>query len=143
IFSSGAAGLVTAQAADNHTRTHAAGAESLWTLGRHNVTFGGDVRRQAWDVVAQQDARGAFSFTGAASGSDLADFMLGLPHTRALAFGNPDKYPRAPAYDAYVTDDLRVNPVTINAGVRWEYEAPIDERFGRLVNLDVTPGFTS
>ena len=28
-------------------------------------------------------------------------------------------------------------------GVRWEYEAPITERFGRLVNLDVAPGFTA
>ena len=143
IFSSGAAGLASAQAADNHNRTQGAGAESLWTLGRHNVTFGGDFRRQAWDVFAQQDARGAFSFTGA-SGSDLADFVLGLPHTSSIAVGNPDKYLRAPAVDAYVTDDYRVNPVlSITAGVRWEYESPIDEQFGRLVNLDVAPGFTS
>src|SRR5262249_37106370 len=30
---------------------------------------------------------------------------------------------------------------TLNAGVRWEYSAPITELYGRLVNLDVTPGF--
>ena len=33
--------------------------------------------------------------------------------------------------------------LTVNAGVRWEYEAPITERFGRLVNLDIAPGFTA
>ena len=33
--------------------------------------------------------------------------------------------------------------LTVNAGVRWEYEAPIDERLGRLANLDVAPGFTA
>src|SRR5262249_11902949 len=143
-FSSGVAGLSTAQAADNHNTTHGAGAESLWTRGRHNITFGGDLRRQAWDVFSQLDARGGFSVTGEARGSDLADFLLGLPHTSAIAFGNPDKYFRAPAYDAYVTDDWRVNPVlTVNAGVRWEYEGPIEERLDRLVNLDVAPAFTA
>ena len=39
-------------------------------------------------------------------------------------------------------DDWRVNPVlTVNAGVRWEYESPVTERLGRLVNLDIAPGF--
>ena len=28
-------------------------------------------------------------------------------------------------------------------GVRWEYESPMTERFGRLVNLDVAPDFTA
>src|SRR5262249_28082197 len=32
--------------------------------------------------------------------------------------------------------------LTINAGVRWEYTSPITELYGRLVNLDITPGFT-
>jgi hypothetical protein len=138
------AGLGTAQSALNHNWTHAWGAESLWSRGRHNITVGGDVRRQHWDVFSQQDARGTFAFTGAATGSDLADFMLGVPHASSIAFGNPDKYLRAPSYDAYVTDDWRVNPVlTVNAGVRWEYEAPIAELRGRLVNLDVAPGFTA
>jgi hypothetical protein len=106
------------------------------------VTFGGDIRRHAWDVNGQQDARGTLAFTGAATGSDLADFLLGVPHTSSIAFGNADKYLRASAYDAYVTDDWRVRPsLTINVGLRWEYEAPVLERFGRLVNLDAADGF--
>ncbi len=144
IFSSGIAGLSTAQSLDNRQRTQAWGAEMLHGMGRHSITFGGDVRAQRWDIVSQQDARGTLGFTGAASGSDLADFLLGLPHTSSIANGNADKFFRAPAYDAYITDDWRVNPVlTVNAGVRWEYEAPVTERDGRLVNLDVAPGFTA
>jgi trimeric autotransporter adhesin len=144
IFSSGVAGLSSLQAAQNRNQTQAWGGESLWNRGRHNITFGGDIRRQQWNVFSQQDARGTFAFNGAATGSDLADFLLGLPHASSIAFGNADKYLRAPAYDAYVTDDWRVNPVlTVNAGVRWEYEAPVTEWAGRLVNLDVAPGFTA
>ena len=47
-------------------------------------------------------------------------------------------------YDAYFTDDWRIRPnLTINAGLRWEYGSPITEIYGRLVNLDVLPGFTA
>jgi hypothetical protein len=144
IFSSGTAGLGSVQDAMNRNLTNAVGAESLWSRGRHGITVGGDLRRQQWNVQSQQDARGTFSFTGGATGSDLADFLLGIPHTSSIAFGNADKYFRAPAYDAYITDDWRVSPVlTVNAGARWEYEGPVTELFGRLVNLDVAPGFTA
>jgi hypothetical protein len=142
-FSSGVAGLASAQAAENHNQTHGWGGEILRSRGRHTLTVGGDLRRQQWNVLSQQDARGTFTFTGAATGSDVADFLLGMPHSSSIAFGNPDKYLRAPSYDAYITDDWRVSPVlTLNAGVRWEYEAPVTELLGRLVNLDVAPGFS-
>src|SRR5262249_60218687 len=49
IFSSGLAGLSTAQSLDNRQRTQAWGVEALHGIGRHNVTFGGDLRGQRWD----------------------------------------------------------------------------------------------
>ncbi len=143
-FSSGVAGLGGAQFAANDTLTHAFGVEFLKTIPRHTFTIGGDVRPQHVNVVSQQDARGTFSFTGAATGSDLADFLLGIPATSSIAFGNADKRLRASNADAYVNDDWRVTPtLTINAGVRWEYESPFTETGNRLVNLDVAPGFTA
>ena len=143
-FSSGIAGLSSAQYASNRDRTHGFGGESIWSRGRHTITAGGDARIRRLDIVSQQNARGAFTFTGAATGSDVADFLLGLPRASAIAFGNADKFLRATSADAYVTDDWRVNPTfTANIGVRWEYESPFNERFGRLVNLDIAPGFTA
>ncbi len=116
----------------------------LWNRGRHNFQFGGDLRRQQFNYLSQQDARGAFTFTGAASGSDFADFLLGIPDTSSIAFGNADKYFRESVYDAYFTDDWRISPeFTLNAGVRWEYGAPITELYNRLVNLDIAPDFTA
>jgi hypothetical protein len=143
-FASGIAGLGSAQAAANSNSTHAAGVEIMNSRGRHVLTFGGDLRRQRWSILAQQDARGSFGFSGSATGFDLADFMLGLPNSSAIAFGNADKAFSAPAYDAYLTDDWRVSPIlTINAGARWEYEGPIAEQMGRLANLYATPGFAN
>ena len=145
VFVSGIAGLTTGRYVREETDTQGYSAEALWrTRGGHNVTFGGAFRPQSADVLGQQNARGTFSFDGSATGSDVADFLLGLPHSAAIAFGNADKQLRARSINAYVTDDWRINPaITLNAGVRWEYESPFTESLGRLVNLDVAEDFSS
>jgi hypothetical protein len=143
-FASGIAGLSDALPAHTTSMAHAPSVEAYWNRGRHNLTFGGEMRRNQVDLESQQDPRGSFSFNGAATGSDLGDFLLGLPRTSAIAFGNADKGFRAFSYNAYITDDIRMGPsLTINAGLRWEYEAPMTELFGRLVNLDIAPSFTA
>jgi hypothetical protein len=152
-FSSGITSLTDAQSSFNRNRTDAFNGSVATYHGRHNVTIGGDLRKQEYNDFFQQNPRGAFNFTGAAtqatstlttSGSDLADFLLGVPDTSQIAYGNADKYLRQPVYDAYLTDDWRLMPIlTLNIGVRWEYGAPITELKGRLVNLDVANGFSA
>jgi carboxypeptidase family protein len=145
IFASGIASLSDAQSAYNRSETNAVSSSILWNHGHHNVTLGGDFRRQEFNYLTQQDPRGTFTFTGIASGnSDFADFLEGIPDTSSIAYGNADKYLRQSVYDAYLTDDWRLRPeLTINAGIRWEYGAPITELYGRLVNLDIVPGFSA
>ncbi len=149
-FSSGIAGLSDVNSSFNRNRTDAFSASTTWNHGRHFVTFGGDFRRQQFNYLAQQNPRGSFAFTGAATqgsvtgtGSDFADFLIGKPDTTSIAFGNADKYLRQSVYDVFITDDWRIRPdLTLNVGARWEYGAPITELHNRLVNLDVAPGFT-
>jgi hypothetical protein len=141
-FSSGIAGLSDSQSSSDRNQTSGVSYSMLWNRRDHNITFGADFRRQQFNYLSQQDPRGTFTFTGAQTGSDFADFLLGIPTTSSIAFGNPDKYFRESVYDAYFTDDWRMSPaITLNAGLRWEYGAPITELYGRLVNLDIAPGF--
>jgi hypothetical protein len=153
-LSSGLAGLSDAQSSFDRNQTSAFSYSMLWNRDKHNITFGGDFRRQEFNYLSQQNPRGTFTFTGAATqgtangaavgGSDLADFLLGIPDTSSIAFGNADKYFRESVYDAFITDDWRVSPqLTVNAGMRWEYGAPITELYSRLVNLDIAPGFAA
>jgi hypothetical protein len=143
-FSSGIAALSDAQSLFNRNRTDSFSASVGLYRGHHNISVGGDLRQQQYNDFFQQDPRGTFTFNGAATGSDLADFLIGIPDASSVAFGNPDKYLRQTVYDAYVADDWRLLPnLTINAGVRWEYGAPMTELYGRLVNLDVAPGFAA
>ena len=156
-FSSGVSGLGDADSAFNRNRTDAMNVNVSTNYRRHNFIFGGDFRRQEYNIFSQDNPRGRFAFTGAATqqggssagtstttGSDVADFLLGIPDASALSFGNPDKYLRQSVYDLYFTDDWRLLPqLTINAGVRWDYGAPLTELHGRLANIDVSQGFAN
>jgi len=144
LFSSGLATLTSAPYARNADAIHAFGGETLWNHGPHNVTAGGDYKRHTLNVVSQQNPRGTFSFTGATTGSDIADFLLGVPHTSSIAFGNAEKDLQASLANAYVTDDWRISPTfTANIGVRWDFESPFTERLGRLANLAIAPRFSA
>ena len=153
-FSSGITALSDGLSSFNRARTDGFSGSTAIYHGRHNLTIGGDFRKQQFNDFFQQNPRGIFTFTGAATqgtvngattgGSDLADFLIGIPDTSAVAFGNADKYLRESVYDAYAADDWRIlSTLTINAGLRWEYGAPMTELLGRLVNLDVAPDFTA
>ena len=152
--SSGIQGLSDAQDSFTRNQTSAIGYSGMWMPRPHNITFGADYRRQESNYLSQTNPRGAFGFNGAATeqivngvqvpgtGSDFADLLLGIPDTSSIAFGNADKYLRANLFDAYFTDDWRIGPtLTLNAGMRWDYSSPVSELYGRLVNLDIAPGF--
>jgi hypothetical protein len=143
-FTGGIASLGDGQFSNTRNQTTGVSYDMFWSRGKHNLSFGTDFRRQQFNLLAQQDPRGTFTFTGASTGSDFAGFLLGIPDTSSIAYGNADKYFRANTFDTYVSDDFRVRPgLTLNAGIRWDYNSPITEEYGRLVNLNVTPGFST
>ncbi len=141
-FSSGIATLNDVQSSLTRNQTAGVSGSVFWAYRSHNITAGAGFGRQQFNLLSQQDPRGAFTFTGAAAGNDFAGFLLGIPDASSIAFGNADKYFRALSYDGYVNDDWRASAsVSVNAGLRWDYYAPITERYGRLVNLDTTAGY--
>ncbi len=149
-------GLSDANESVNKNNTHAAGDTVMWVHGLHTVQLGGDVRRQEINPLSQQNARGSFTFNGTNTGElvngvpvpgtgyDFADFLLGYADTTAIAYGNADKYFRTTWLDGFVNDDWRVNTqLTLVSGLRWEYATPVTELYGRMVNLNIGPEFSS
>jgi trimeric autotransporter adhesin len=128
----------------------------IWSRGKHNWRFGGDYRRILQSFHAARNAEGTFTFTGFATaqyvggveqpgtGSDLADFLLGLPQQSTVQFGTDAYNFRANSYDFFVQDDWRIRAsLTLLLGLRYEYQGPFTEADNRIVNLDVAPGFTA
>jgi hypothetical protein len=144
-FSGGITGLSDAQYAWSRMQTSGVSLEVGYSRGRHNFRIGGDFRRHQLNLLSQEDPRGTFTFNGASgTGSDFAGFLLGIPDTSSIAFGNADKYFRSSSGDAFIADDWRIRPgFSLNAGLRWEYGSPVHERYGRLVNLDLAPGYSA
>jgi hypothetical protein len=126
-----------------------------WIHGKHNLRFGGDYRRVHRDFLAGQNATGSLVFSGLftedaagdpATGSPVADFLLGLPQSTSLNSSLAKSYLRDNVFDAYTLDDWRMLPsLTLSYGVRWEFFAPYTEKYGRLAEVVTNPegGFTS
>ena len=123
---------------------------------KHNIRWGGDWRRLNTSVRSNSNANGAFTFTGFATsaqnggasvpgtGYDFADFLLGFAQQTNIQYSPNTFHYLAYAYDAFIQDDWRVRSnLTIDLGLRYEYNGPYTETSGQLVNLDIAPGFTA
>ncbi len=141
------------------TRNQTAGINDgmLLVRGRNTITFGAEFRRQDLSLKTDTNGRGSFTFSGlltsqinssgqavTGTGFDFADYLLGLPQSSNIGFGDTSNYFRANVYDAYVGDDFRwKSNFTINASLRYEYFTPYSEKYGHISNLDIAPGFSA
>lgn len=83
-------------------------------------------------------ARGPFDNSpNSPHGQDLAELLLGLPGDGYMEL-TPSYAQNGPALGLYFHDDFKVTRrLTLNLGLRWEYDFPVTERFNRLVaNFD-------
>jgi hypothetical protein len=148
-------GLTQQQPNFSVSQTIAASNVVSWIHGKHNLRFGGDFRRVHRDFLGGSNATGTFTFTGLftqdsaqdqASGSPLADFLLGLPQSTTINSSIAKSYLRDNVFDAYAMDDWRVkSSLTLNVGVRYEFYAPYTEKYGHLADVatNASAGFTT
>jgi hypothetical protein len=141
------------------TRIQSVGANEVftWMHAKHTMSFGALFQRNQNNVKTDSNGRGSFSFTGlatsgldsngqplAATGNDLADFLLGLPNSDSIRFGDTATYFRTTNYSFFGQDDWRMLPnFSVNFGLRYEYYGVPSELYGREANLDIARYFTA
>ena len=132
------------------------GESVILTRGTHTVTLGVQYGRNDLNSLTDPNGRGTFNFTGlatsavnaqgfpiAGTGFDFADYLLGLPQSSSIRYGDSDVYLRENVWSGFAMDDWKATPnLTLTLGVRYEYFSPLSEKYGRLANLDIAPGFT-
>ncbi|MCU1262169.1 MAG: TonB-dependent receptor, partial [Bryobacterales bacterium] len=110
-------------------------------IGRHSITTGFDYRRISTDFFNRATAAGDFAFNGiftgptakAGSGIDFADALLGYPSSGSVNT-TTKLFTHVNYYAGYIHDDFRVsNKLTLNMGLRYEYETGISENSNHYV----------
>ncbi len=114
-----------------------------WTKGKHALRFGVEWRKFLSTNLQTSSGRGTLTFTGSApgptSGYPLADLLLGTPTTSSRNPYSPWFYERLTSVSAFAMDDFRLTPyLTLNIGLRWEYNGTISEKYGRMSSFDPT-----
>ncbi|PYQ21886.1 MAG: hypothetical protein DMF79_07140, partial [Acidobacteria bacterium] len=113
-----------------------------WLTGRHAIKVGFDVRRyQINDFSRPRNERGFFGFDDRLSGFDYANFLLGLPSEVGYSIPRPGAYLRSSQYGGYVQHDITVSrKLTVNYGLRYEYQSPWVDKFDRRFGFDPKTG---
>ena len=124
--------------------------------GQHTISLGLSFQRNDLATQTDQNGRGTFTFTGfetsqfnangqpiAGTGFDFADYLLGVPQSAAISYGNSNLYFHQNVVSAYAQDDYRIHPrLSLIVGLRYEYFQPFTEKYGVLTNLDIAPNYT-
>jgi hypothetical protein len=122
-------------------------ASLTWIYGAHNVKIGSDNRvYQSNNTQGVRPAQFSFNrgFTqgpnpntaGATSGFGFASFLLGTPASGSVAFSQPITE-TVKNFAVFLQDDWKMTPrLTVNLGLRWEYEGGVTDRFNAISNFD-------
>ncbi|MGD0514512.1 MAG: carboxypeptidase regulatory-like domain-containing protein [Terriglobales bacterium] len=109
--------------------------------GRHTMKFGAEFHYDQINTNPIAQFNGNFLFTGSETGSDFADFLLGIPsqynQSQLLPFYGRNKY-----WGLYAQDSWRVRSnLTLNYGLRWDRIEPWYEKNNGISTLE--PGKSS
>ena len=111
-----------------------------YSPGKHLVRFGVDVRRSQQNAFRDVQSRGFISFLSPSffTGSPLGDLLLGLPSFSGAAQLDNPQYLRTTSVNLFVHENWRLRPnLTVNLGLRYEYNSPPSDRFDHANLFDV------
>lgn len=112
-------------------------------ISNHVMKFGVELRDFRTTNLNFGPAGGSFAFTklwtqadpnraDALSGNEIASALLGHPTSGSLTLPITPAY-RAKYYSFFFQDDWKINRrLTLNLGLRWDYESPVAERYNQM-----------
>ena len=115
-----------------------------WIRGKHNFKFGGEARMLQFNVRRLTQSSGEFDFDPAqtsnngAGGDAVASALFGLVNQATLNFGAFSGV-RYKNFSFYGQDSYKLRPrLTLNYGLRYDYDLPASEAFDRFSAVDPT-----
>jgi Carboxypeptidase regulatory-like domain/TonB dependent receptor-like, beta-barrel len=103
--------------------------------GAHTLKFGGQYQFQQVRLQPNATFNGTFTFAGTETGSDFADYLIGVPSNYIQSSGGVF-YLRNQYGGVFAQDSWRARPnLTINYGVRWDIMAPWYEKDNQIQTI--------
>jgi hypothetical protein len=113
--------------------------------GQHAFKFGVNFHRFQSNGTIVGNGRGSYTFSAQSSapttGYSIADLLLGIPTSTARSPYSPRIYDRTGIYGGYAQDDWKITAkLTLNLGLRYEYNLPTFEKYNTLSNFNPSTG---
>jgi carboxypeptidase family protein len=104
-------------------------------IGNHTFMFGGEM--EYFQINTRQNilANGNFQFSGAETGNDFADFLIGAPSFYSQASLQLQNV-RSKYFSLFAQDSFKVRPeLTVNYGLRWDADEPYYDTRGLMMTF--------
>ncbi len=106
-------------------------------IGSHSLKAGVRISLEQVNVNPNPTFNGSFAFHGSETGSDFADFLIGVPSQYNQA-DSQAYYGRHKYAGAFVQDSWRVrSDLTLNIGVRWDLMQYWSEKYNQIPALSL------
>ncbi len=123
----------------------------------HFMRVGFDYSWLRYNLLGSPNGSGSLNLAGIATsrydesgqilpgtGYDLSDLLLGWAQSSQIQYGNPDHYLRGRQFSLFLNDNWRAHSrFTLQWGIRYDFVSPYVEKYDRISNLDIGPGFSS
>ena len=109
--------------------------------GAHSLKAGGEARILQLNAYVEVYSRGQINFTGDLTGAGIGDLLLGLPVLGLQSQYTGPQTLRGKAWSGYFQDDWKVaRNLTLNLGLRYEYDTPPTDPTNRMSTFDFKDG---
>ncbi len=105
-----------------------------WTKGRHTLTFGAQWDHTQLNIINNNEQTDTVAFRS------FPNFLEGAVRTGtdSVSFsGSSNRYYRSDTIGTFINDNYKLKSnLTLTLGLRWDYDGPLSEKYGRLTAFD-------
>ena len=128
---------------DRHDNTYQLVDNFSLIRGAHSLKAGVEARILQLNAYIEIYSRGQINFTGALTGAGIGDLLVGLPTLGIQSQYTGPQTLRGKSWSGYFQDDWKVTRnLTLNLGLRYEYDTPPTDPTNRMATFDFKDGIT-
>ncbi len=104
-----------------------------WVKGRNTIAIGGQWDHTQLNIINNNTGTDIVNF------KTFETFVEGTVHNGDAFSGSASRYYRSDTAGVYINDNFKLRSnLTLTGGIRWDYDGPLTEKYGRLTGFDAS-----